>query len=353
MYVSIVLAFVISVVLEPLVILFCKKKSVYDSTNDRKIHSGNIPRLGSVGFMTAFCLASVCYFLIDKDISCVRFVPVIIGGMVIFLFGFIDDVKELDGKIKLLFQSIAAFITIFTGFRFTHVGPVGLGYFSYVLTYCWIIGMVNSFNLIDGHDGLCGGLSFLIALGIAACTGRKSPAVVAECLILAASLLGFLVYNKPKAKIFMGDGGSQTLGYLIAVIPLYTADNAFHSTKFWGIILLCSIPLLDTVAAMWRRIREHRSFFSPDRAHLHHKLMNLGFGPWPLLIFLYSIQIGIDAAVFACSRTCGWISFVIYFAAVIFILAFYCSIHYMNRAVLRRKHLDFNGKPVGDILDVM
>ena len=334
-------SFLISVCLIPLIILFCKHFNLYDFVDKRKIHTGEIPRLGSVGFVPAFCLASIIYFHFSIAASGHDLMPLIIAGCIIFIFGLIDDIVNLRGFIKLLFQSIAAFIVVWSGHRFTQIcfiqlSPVG----GSILSFCWIIGIINAFNLIDGIDALCGGISFLILNSLGIIFYRSARPTAAICFILAASVAGFLVYNKPKAKIFMGDGGSQFLGFMAAALPLYKSTWNFEYNKFLVILVLVSIPLLDTVAAMWRRTREHRSFFSPDRSHIHHKLMNIGFTPKQVLLILLSIQsllcLSSGLAMYL-QESKGAILLCVTFA---FMLLLFTIIHYTNRAVNRVKQAE-------------
>ncbi len=336
MIISVSISFLLSVGLIPLIMLFCKKKELYDYVDERKNHQGNIPRLGALGFVPAFIISVILFGLLSNEVSVVEVLPPAIGALVIFGFGVLDDIINMKAMVKFLVQSVVAVAMAACGLCFNNILGIELGWFGFVLTYCWIIGMVNSFNLIDGSDGLCGGISMLVSLGVAACN-YTNPLIAAVCLCLSASLLGFLVYNKPDAKIFMGDGGSQFLGYIIAVLPLFPVEGHFEETKFFAIIVLCSIPLIDTFAAMWRRTREHRSFFSPDKSHLHHKLQNLGFKKWGILALLYSIQIVLMALVFFASRSTRRNEMVIYCTCIAIMLIFFSILHYANRAVLRER----------------
>ena len=171
--------------------------------------------------------------------------------MIIFVFGLIDDIHTLRAIIKLLIQIVATCLVIFSGNRFKQIGPFELPLIiSYVLTFCWIIGVINAFNLIDGLDGLCGSLSFttILTLGIIYTLSSNNVAVI--CFILAASILGFLCFNWPPAKLFMGDCGSQFLGFMIATLPLIPSDNVIEFNKFLIIVSLAAFPIFDTIAAI-------------------------------------------------------------------------------------------------------
>ncbi len=293
----ILISFLISVIIVPLMILISKKFKLYDTIDERKIHSGNISRLGGFGILCGFTAAVVIYSLknifsnIDQNVWLL--LPAI---FFIIIMGIIDDLVQLKARIKLLVQVIATLIVIFAGFKFNSISlgqyTLKLSWFSYILTFCWIIGVTNAINLIDGLDGLSGSLAFCSAVtyAIFAFNFKQSGAGIL-CIALSASILGFLVYNLPfpSAKIFMGDGGSQFLGFSLAVFPLITKNgNHFISLPCATAVLI--IPLFDTIAAIWRRLREHRRIDSPDKLHLHHKLLLLGFSKRMVLVIIILYQ---------------------------------------------------------------
>ncbi|AEE16411.1 MraY family glycosyltransferase [Treponema brennaborense] len=339
MYIFICSAFVISVLLIPIIIFLCKKHGWYDSLSERKIHTEKIPRLGGAGFVTAFVVSSVLYFYFECNLSILSLIPFIVSSLLIFIFGVIDDFKDLSAKFKLLVQIIAALIMILNGYHFTNLGSFQFGPFGYIITFVWFIGVINAFNLIDGVDALCGGLSsfILITLGVIYMRAGRSE-TAALCFILTAAVCGFLVYNKPKAKIFMGDGGSQFLGFMVAALPLFPASPAVEHNKMLIAGLLVSIPVLDTIAAVWRRKREHVPFFTPDRRHLHHKLMNMGYTPVSILVLLYAIQIGICCIVLIALWCKGLRETFILIGGYCIMFVFFAIIHYTHRAVTRKKN---------------
>ena len=156
-------SFAISVVITPVIIFICRHFGWYDTQNERKIHKGNIPRLGGLGIIIAFVISSMTYFIVSPANNPTHVLPLIIAGGIIFIFALADDFFNFKALFKLLFQVIAVLIVILNGYRFKQICnweiPV---WFSYILTFFWMIGIINAFNLIDGIDGLCGGLSFLI-----------------------------------------------------------------------------------------------------------------------------------------------------------------------------------------------
>ena len=335
---SALIAFVCSALLIPLVIRSCKKHGWYDSTNERKIHKGNIPRLGAVGFIPASIIGCVFFCLTYPEARPLEYIPLAISAFIIFFFGVLDDFIEMRAKKKLAVQIIATLLILLSGKTFKTIGSIAIpAPVSYGLTFLWIAGMINAFNLIDGVDGLCGGLSAIILSTLGIIYLHTSPTMAAFCFVIASGIAGFLLYNKPKAKIFMGDGGSQTLGFLIAALPLYNSASGFETNKAFSMVLLTCIPVIDTVAAMIRRAREHRSFFSPDKAHLHHKLMNVGLNSVQILLLLLSIQ-AVLCAVVASSLLLDKTKAVVLICSVWFIvLGAFIMLHYYNRKILQKQ----------------
>lgn len=335
-----ILALVMSVVFIPLIIKFCNFYSLYDSVNARKIHSGNIPRLGGVAIALSFLTGTVICFLVSKDLSMLKAWPLLLAGMIIFSFGILDDIVELRAILKLIVQLVASGIVVFVGkvyfkqiFGWILPSWLGMG-----ITFCWIIGIINAYNLIDGLDGLCGSLAVTVFATIGFIMIGTSNEASAVCFILIGAIVGFLCFNwpLPNAKIFMGDGGSQFLGFMIATVPLYTNNENFEYNKLLMMIVLVSFPLFDTIAAIWRRLRDHRSIMSPDRLHLHHKLLNIGFTKAQALSVVIAIQLLICVTVILSTYFPNLKGTSILIVAVLFMVGFFSVMHYTNRAVLRK-----------------
>jgi UDP-GlcNAc:undecaprenyl-phosphate GlcNAc-1-phosphate transferase len=247
----------------------------------------------------------------------------------------------LAPRYKLFVQITAGLLVVSPDFTFRRLFFVDIGtltnlnWLRYPLSFFWVVGLTNAVNFIDGVDGLAGGLSALTALAYALIFGYffKSDATVLLCLCLAAALGGFLIFNLPlpKAKIFMGDGGSQFLGFMLAVLPLIENKNSAFTLPLFHTAVLLAIPILDTIAAIWRRIRDHRRIDNPDRMHIHHKLMNCGFGARTIDGILYSLQIVLGILVFLSIQFQGTLSLVFLGAAYAVSLGFFMTFHFMNR----------------------
>ncbi|GHV38273.1 undecaprenyl-phosphate alpha-N-acetylglucosaminyl 1-phosphate transferase [Spirochaetia bacterium] len=348
----IVLSFLLSVAAVALILKVSHRMSWYDHINERKIHTGDIPRLGGIGFASAFIIiAFIINFSAVESNFGLSFLPALFALILVLVCGVYDDFRPLAPRYKLLIQIIAAFCVIIPGYTFHRlffidIGPIGdLNWFRYPLTLLWIVGLTNAINLIDGVDGLTGGVSALAALTLAIIfsSSPDTRSSVLFCICLAAVICGFLVFNAPipRAKIFMGDGGSQFLGFTLALLPLVEGNinyidaetSAALPLPYAAAILL--IPISDTIAAVWRRVRDGRRIDSPDKSHIHHKLMRLGLNARGVDGVLYSLQIILGALVIISIRTKGLGSLLILGIAYIVGTCFFTVIHFMNRRVKR------------------
>lgn len=339
MFVISLVAFLVSLISMPLIIKFSTKFNIFDYQDARKIHFGNISRLGGVGIAISFFVCTAVYFLITDASLFIEYLPIISAGLIIFVFGFIDDIVTLRAIVKLLIQIVATCLVIFSGNRFTQIGPWQIpSVLSYIFTFCWIIGVVNAFNLIDGLDGLCGSLAFTttLTLGIIYTLSGNNISVI--CFILAASILGFLCFNWPPAKLFMGDCGSQFLGFMLATLPLIPADSVIEFNKFLIIASVAAFPIFDTIAAIWRRIRDKKPIMSPDKSHLHHKLLNMGYTKKSSLYLVVFIQLLLCSLVVISYLLGTYKGMVILLLTLVFVTLFFTFIHYTNQAILKRKN---------------
>ncbi len=303
---TLLLTFLVSAVLSllamPIVTAIATSKGWFDSVGERKIHVGQIPRLGGVGIAISFYLAFPIAKAIIDSIHPGRVVLdwhlfSLLGlGLGFFGLGLLDDFRSLRAKTKFAVQLAMALGIIASGFycRVVEIplSPflIELGVFGPILTLVWIVGITNAVNLIDGMDGLASGITFIGAITWALLylkTGQSIPALVA--LSCAGAILGFLFFNFPPASIFMGDSGSLFLGFMMAILPLIGRSGTAMETGLVPAITICLIPILDTFAAILRRWRRGVSFFTPDKFHLHHKLLNLGFSARQILAIIYCL----------------------------------------------------------------
>jgi UDP-N-acetylmuramyl pentapeptide phosphotransferase/UDP-N-acetylglucosamine-1-phosphate transferase len=279
-----------SLVLTPVAGLVAKRFGIVDRPGVRKIHREPIPYLGGAAIFGAMVLAAIAVLLVVRDpvASALRVDPqlpwILVGAIAMFGTGLADDVWHIRARHKFVLQFAAASLVYATGtriegIRLTDDLLLEFGIFSYAITILWIVGITNAVNFIDGVDGLA---ASICAVGAAAAGylawDQGNLAMAATMLALFGSLVGFLVYNLHPAKIFLGDAGSLFLGFLVASTAL--ASGA-RTPALLGIAVpaaALSVPILDTLLSIGRRLLERRSPFSPDRHHIHHRLLELGFG---------------------------------------------------------------------------
>ncbi len=261
-----------------------------DLPGERKVHANPIPRIGGIAF--GFSALLSIFFWVPQDPIVL---PVLLSSLIILGFGIWDDRAGLHYKIKLIGQLLAALVVVIGGIHFEQIPflfednvPMWL---AIPLTVLFLVGAANAVNLSDGLDGLAGGLAFLSFAGIAYLAYLAHDVTV---LVMAAGilggLLGFLRYNTYPAIIFMGDAGSQLLGFSMGVLVLVLSDPSRTPFTVAVGLLILGLPFLDTIAVMGQRLIRGRSPFIGDRNHVHHKLLALGLSHYEAVIVIYGIQ---------------------------------------------------------------
>jgi len=294
----ILITFVVSLLLVPIAKKIANHVGAVDLPNERKIHKEPMPRMGGLAIFGGFLFGYVLY----GDIT-TQMLSILIGTFIIFLLGIFDDLKPIRAKYKFLVQIIAALIVVIYGqIYFTEITLLGFTLkfnliISYILSTFFIVAISNAINLIDGMDGLASGISSIyfgtIAI-IAVVLNRFGTLDITLSLIMLGATLGFLFWNFPPAKIFMGDSGSLFLGFMIAVISLL----GFKVTTITSLVIpitILAIPIFDTVLAILRRVLKGESIGTPDKEHFHHQLLKMKFSTKTSLIIIYSINIMFSA----------------------------------------------------------
>ena len=301
--VAILLGFLIAFFATPFVYKLAFKCGAIDSPNERKVHKRIMPRMGGLAIFVSFAAV----LLLTQEIT-----PIIkgllLGGFLIVLLGVADDVKGISPRVKLGGQIIAAVVVVAFGLEvrsltnpFAASDMIALGVLGIPLTILWLISVTNAVNLIDGLDGLAGGITIIALLTIAATvwievtkTGIAAPGqseAVALALILAAAVLGFLPFNFNPARIFLGDTGSMFLGFNLAVLSVMGLAKGPTFISVIIPVVILGIPLLDTIFAVVRRFLGNRPIMQPDKEHLHHRLMDLGLDHRQTVMCIYAISL--------------------------------------------------------------
>jgi UDP-N-acetylmuramyl pentapeptide phosphotransferase/UDP-N-acetylglucosamine-1-phosphate transferase len=296
-------SFLICIYAIPSIITVAKLKNLYDKPEERKIHTIKIPRLGGVAIFTAFAISMLIFGDVSQ-IEGIRFIAA--AGLILFISGLKDDVVILSPLKKLLAQLLASgFVTVMADIRINDLhGVFGINeiplYISILLSMFMIIVITNSMNLIDGADGLAGSLGLIISLTFAYFFTTQNDANWAIlAFALSGALLGFLFFNFNPAKIFMGDAGSLTLGFLLSVFAIHFieshspgAGNYMRLKSAPGIaVAILIVPLYDTLRVFLLRAYKRTSPFKADKNHLHHWLMKIGLGHKQVSLILSSINL--------------------------------------------------------------
>lgn len=317
--IAVLICFIIAIVLTPLVKKLAFKIGAIDQPNTRKIHAKIMPRLGGLAIFASFMFG---YLLFNPDSS--YFWPILIGALLVTAIGVIDDMYQLKARYKFVVQIIAALVVVLNGVVITYVNlPFGqtiyFGYLSIPITVLWIVGITNAINLIDGLDGLAAGVSTIALMTIAGLALFLNDSFVAfVSLLLIGSTLGFLKYNFHPAKIFMGDTGALFLGFMIGVLSVLGFKNATLFSLIVPIAIL-GVPILDTFFAIVRRVVHKKPLYAPDKMHLHHCLLKLGFGHRQTVILIYSMSALFSLAALIFNQSTMWGSTITFFSMTILI----------------------------------
>ena len=291
-------ALLLSLVATPGVKWFANRIGAIDVPRDtRRVHKSPIPRLGGLAIFIAFLLSVLFFVDITKQIR-----GVLIGSVIIVIIGVIDDIMPLRAYIKLIFQIIAAGIAVYHNiiienftnlFVFNSSAYVYLGYLAIPITIVWIVAITNSFNLIDGLDGLAVGvstISSIVMLVISFMVPDSDPNISVIIAALTGACLGFMPYNFNPAKIFMGDTGALLLGYVLATVSILGLFKFHAVVSFAAPFLILALPLVDTAFAFLRRLLKGKNPMSPDRGHFHHRLIDMGLSQKQAVAILYTIS---------------------------------------------------------------
>jgi len=267
------------------------KYQFIDRPDARKVHTGDIPRIGGVAMVLGTIIPILMWVEMDREI-----VALLIGLVIIFIFGLWDDRKNLGYRTKFFGQILAVLVVIMYGdiqivrlpFFSDYIVPQ---YVSFFITFFVLLGVTNAINLADGLDGLAGGIT-LLSFGVIVILSYLAGGISIEIIAVAimGSIFGFLRFNTYPARVFMGDGGSQFLGFSVGVLAIILTQKVNMAISPALPLLIVGLPLIDTVMVMSQRIYEGNSPFKPDSNHIHHKLLTRGFDHYESVIIIYLLQ---------------------------------------------------------------
>ncbi len=286
----------ISYCLTPLLIWVSPYIGAMDKPNIRKVHKEPVSVIGGLALLISFLIGIKIAQPIEEEI-----VPLVIGAILINLLGLIDDIFDLKPIIKLIGQILISLVVVYHGITIDLITlPFGViiqfGVLSVPVTILWIVAVTNAINLVDGLDGLASGVS-MIALGTIGLIAifQCNIFILMISSVLIGSLLGFIRYNFYPAKIFLGDNGALTLGFIIGVLSLLGFKNIKLISLLFPIIIL-GVPFIDMVFAMIRRYLKGQPVMQADKSHLHHKLLDHGYSHPQTVILIYSIALLFSSA---------------------------------------------------------
>lgn len=288
---SFLVSLLIAVIAIPVCIKIAPRLGLVDEPNERKVHSQVIPRIGGLGMVIASLLTLMLVATIDATA-----LAYFSACSILLVFGVWDDRSELGYRLKFLGQLIA--ILVFLGISGLYIKWMPLlgsqpvaHWFGFTISVVGLVGITNAVNLVDGLDGLAGGTSLISLAAIAVLAylaGDTSLTLL--CLAICGSIFGFLRYNTHPARVFMGDTGSQFLGFSVGAACLILTQQSNTALSPALPLLLLGLPILDTLTVMVIRLSKGRSPFKPDKNHFHHRLLKIGFMHYEAVSVIYLVQ---------------------------------------------------------------
>ena len=285
-------AFLIAVILTPIIRDISRSFNLVDRPGKRKVHAYPLPRVGGIAIAIAYGVSLISFS--GSTLSVAGTIPawqVLPGAAVVFLTGLLDDVFSLKPIFKVLGTVAAASIAYFSGIRMGGLAQQPLGvWLEFPLTVLWLLATSNALNLIDGLDGLCAGMGLMSTLALfTAALLHGNPPLAYATLPLAGALLGFLCYNINPATVFLGDSGALLIGFLLGCYGIIWTQKASTLLSMMVPLLALSIPLLDVSLSVLRRFLRRQPIFRADRGHIHHRLLDRGLSArqavWVLYLF--------------------------------------------------------------------
>ena len=310
--IAFLLAFIVALIATPYSIKIANKIGAVDvPKDDRRMRKKSMPKLGGIAVIAGF-LVSIIYLLFVMSIEgsielfgeeeyFKKIIGIFLGIVIISITGIIDDVKNIKPYQKLIGQLIAAVVVVLFGVKIDQINIPTLAELGLnsdilaVITVVWIVGITNAINLIDGLDGLSSGIALISCISLLIIFALNNSPVFAILIVtsLIGALAGFLPFNFSPAKTFIGDTGSNFLGYILSIVSILGVAKTYTAVVIALPILVLGLPILDVACAIIRRIakgKSIRAIFKADKGHLHHKLVQRGFSQKQAVLILYAIS---------------------------------------------------------------
>jgi UDP-GlcNAc:undecaprenyl-phosphate GlcNAc-1-phosphate transferase len=319
-----VLAAASCAVVTPLVRRMAFAVGVFDEPDDeRRVHTQPTPRLGGIAIFTGFMLALFAMLVIALDNNFVihhylgtrdlaEVIGLLFGGTLMLGVGLWDDVMGMRPRTKFLAQTVVALVMIvlykFTilGFTVPHFGYVALGVLAVPFSLFWYLGMVNAINFMDGLDGLVTGVALIASVTMVAVSWWHHEYLVAITMCaLGGAAAGFLPFNYNPARIFMGDGGSLFVGFVLASAAVMGTEKVAVGISLLVPLLVLALPILDTARVIVARLGRRAPLFDPDRSHMHHQLLDVGLSQRQVVTLIYVVCFILGVIAIALSRPGG------------------------------------------------
>lgn len=333
-FIIILTTFLTSLILTHLMIKISKNMNIMDIPNERSVHKKPTPLLGGIAIFLSFLFGFILFGNQNP-----LMISILIASFLILLLGIFDDIKPIKARYKFIIHILVALIVVFYGgLKLTHVDIFGLSlnfkWMSPYVTILIIVGIINAVNLIDGLDGLCAGISsiYFLTIGVIALILNKFNGLdIILSFIMLGSTLGFLVFNFPPAKIFMGDTGSTFLGLLISVIMLLGFKTVTLTSLLIPLVLLI-LPITDTLFAIIRRALNKKPIGQADKEHIHHQLLkHLSTRKTILVIYVVDLIFSVVSIFYAIGKKKEMIIFYILLMFILLYLVFKTNVIFKKK----------------------
>lgn len=333
-FIIILTTFLTSLILTHLMIKISKNMNIMDIPNERSVHKKPTPLLGGIAIFLSFLFGFILFGNQNP-----LMISILIASFLILLLGIFDDIKPIKARYKFVIHILVALIVVFYGgLKLTHVDIFGLSlnfkWMSPYITILIIVGIINAVNLIDGLDGLCAGISsiYFLTIGVIALILNKFNGLdIILSFIMLGATLGFLVFNYPPAKIFMGDTGSTFLGLMISVIMLLGFKTVTLTSLLIPLVLLI-LPITDTLFAIIRRALNKKPIGQADKEHIHHQLLkHLSTRKTILVIYVVDLIFSVVSIFYAIGKKKEMIIFYILLMFILLYLVFKTNIIFKKK----------------------